>query len=250
MKTIAIIPARMGSQRLPGKPLIEVKGKPILQYVWDNITSSEVDFKIIATDDEKILKAVESFGGRAMLTKSSHQNGSERCTEVLEQYPDFDIVLNIQGDEPMVNNRIVTALLNPFKEDPLVEVSTLKTPLHLSIASDPNIVKVVTDSQGFALYFSRSIIPYEREHGTNQKESKSRTNTVFKHLGFYAFKKNCLLEYVNLAPTPLENIEKLEQLRLLENGKKVFVSECHEQLVDINTQKDVEKFQELLEHTL
>lgn len=234
MKTIAIIPARLNSERLPNKPLLKVAGKPIIQHVWDNLLSPLLDNKIVATDSEDIFKTVIDFGGKAIMTNPNCSNGTERCAEVAKKFEDYDLVVNVQGDEPMVNNKIIEKLVNPFLHNPKLVFSTLKTEIGEEEANNPHVVKVVSDKNGFALYFSRSKIPFVRETNKDLK--------YFKHLGFYAFKREFLLDYVKQAPTFLEKMEKLEQLRILENGEKIFVADCHEKLIDINTPEDLEKF--------
>lgn len=237
-KTIAIIPARMGSTRLPDKPLIKVRGKPIIQYVWENCISPLIDFKIVATDDHRILEVVKNFGGEVMMSHPNHPNGSSRCAEVIEKFPDYEWIINVQGDEPMVNEKVIHALLHPFQRLAKTEVTTLKAPISHDEAGNPNVVKVVTDEQGYALYFSRAQIPYSRNQRTKP--------LYYKHLGFYAFRRKSLLEYVQMPPSSLENIEQLEQLRLVEARKPIYVSEYHGELIDINTEKDLKKFRERL----
>jgi 3-deoxy-manno-octulosonate cytidylyltransferase (CMP-KDO synthetase) len=239
MKILAIIPARMNSTRLPGKPLLKVNGKTIIQHVWDNLQSPLLDYKIIATDDKKILETVKAFNGQAILTKTYHKNGSERCCEVIKLFPEYDLILNIQGDEPMVNEKIIKKLVTPFLKNPQLLVSTLKKKIDSTTALDSNVVKVVTDQQGYALYFSRARIPFIKN------ESDSAKIQYYKHLGFYGFKKDYLLRYIKTTPSLLENIEKLEQLRILENNHKIFVEEYNGELIDINTIADLQKFKKL-----
>ncbi len=234
LKVLAVIPARLASTRLPNKPLILVKGKPLIYYTYHNLRSPFIDKKIVATDSEKIIAKVEEFGGEAILTKNSHPNGSERVAEVAEKFNDYDIILNIQGDEPMVSGEAIEKLLIPFTLRKEIVMTTLKTKISFSEAQNPNTVKVVTSKENLAIYFSRSPIPYYAKEETQKM--------YYKHLGLYAFRRDYLFRYIQLPSSFLEKAESLEQLRVLENHDSIYVDELAEDLIDINTKKDIERF--------
>lgn len=215
MKAAGIIPARYASTRLPGKPLADLGGKPVIQHTYER-ASRALDLVIVATDDVRILEAVQAFGGRAQMTRPDHACGSERVAEVAETLQ-ADVIVNVQGDEPFIDPRMIRQALAPFAEDPGVVVTTLSRGiadgdiLHL-----PGTVKVVTDRHGDALYFSRSLIPYPRHR---------EFCAWGEHVGLYAYRRDFLLEFVQWPPTPLEQAESLEQLRILENGYPIRVVE-------------------------
>lgn len=234
MNAYAIIPARYASVRFPGKPLALLKGKPIIQHVFENVSASQLFSEVfVATDDMRIAHAVETFGGSFILTASDLPSGTDRvaaCTEHLE--PDA-IIVNVQGDEPLICREPLAKLLNAF-EDEGVQMASLMT--HLTCLEDlpnPNLVKVVVDSFGNALYFSRSILPYYREPVPNP--------CYFRHIGVYAFRKFALDRFVALPVGKLEQIEKLEQLRALENGMKIRMVETDYQGLGVDTPEDLER---------
>jgi 3-deoxy-manno-octulosonate cytidylyltransferase (CMP-KDO synthetase) len=254
VKTVAIIPARYASTRLPGKPLIMIKGKPLIQYVYERVKASSVQQVIVATDDERIVAAVRGFGGEAILTAPSHQSGTERVAEVAACI-DADVVVNCQGDEPLIPPEAIDKAVEPFRQDPAIMVTTLITPLESGTdLSNPHVVKVTVDHDGFALYFSRSPIPYprnlleeidERAHeGTYRikKLSKKELEGYWQHIGLYAFRREFLLKLTALPPSPLEKQEKLEQLRILENGYKIKTVICSTPSIGIDTPEDAERF--------
>ena len=258
MKTIAIIPARYRSTRLPGKPLIEIKGKPLIQYVYERVKASSVQQVIVATDDERIVAAVKGFGGKAVLTSPHHRSGTERVAEVTADM-DVDIVVNVQGDEPLIQAEDIDKAMAPFSHDPSMRVTTLITPLtNGADLYNPHVVKVVVDHDGFALYFSRSPIPYPRD--TLQKAGdaplkkieiikqldKKEIKGSWQHIGLYAFRRDFLLELTALPPSFLEKQEGLEQLRILENGYKIKTVVCSSPSIGIDTPEDVEQFRSLL----
>ena len=208
MKIIAIIPARFDSTRFPGKPLAILGNKPIIHHVYERAFGSGLFAEVIvATDDQRIFEAVDDFGGKVALTSKKHQSGSDRVAEICAK-TDCDVVVNIQGDEPFISKKPLIKLISVF-ENPNIEVASLMHKLKLEI-EDPNQVKVVCDNNNFALYFSRSEIPHARDGGT--------AADIYKHLGFYAYKKSFLDTISALPNSILESVEKLEQLRVLEYG--------------------------------
>jgi 3-deoxy-manno-octulosonate cytidylyltransferase (CMP-KDO synthetase) len=234
LKVLGIIPARYSSSRFPGKPLIDLKGKTMIQRVYEGaIKSHRIDKLIVATDDERIFNEVKRFGGEVMITSNLHSNGTERCLEVLSSFPDFDIVINIQGDEPLVQFEQLDTLLQVF-DDASVEIATLgiKTK-EIDEIDNPNRIKIVTDHQNNALYFSRSKIPFER----NSTEDFS----FLRHIGLYAFRTNTLREISHFPISNLEEIESLEQLRWLYFGKKIKVVETEIETPNIDTPEDLQK---------
>jgi 3-deoxy-manno-octulosonate cytidylyltransferase (CMP-KDO synthetase) len=215
MKVVGIIPARYGSTRLPGKPLKELGGKLVIQRTYEQARQA-LDHVIVATDDKRVLEAVESFGGTAMMTRKEHSCGSERVAEVAAKL-DVEIVVNIQGDEPFIEPAMIKAAVEPLLRDPDVDMATLSRPIYdKSLLEVPSIVKVVTDLHHNALFFSRSLIPYPRHREFCRWQ---------EHVGLYVYRKRFLLAYVRWSPTPLEQAESLEQLRVLEHGHKIRVVE-------------------------
>jgi 3-deoxy-manno-octulosonate cytidylyltransferase (CMP-KDO synthetase) len=237
MKVVGVIPARHGSTRFPGKPLALILNKPMIQHVYEQVSKSKLlDSVVVATDHEEIKAVVEGFGGQAVLTSKSHETGSDRIEEVASKV-EGDFFVNVQGDEPLIRPELIDALVSAAKESP-TSVITAKTKIQNEedIAS-PNVVKVVTDTNGNALYFSRSAIPYNRA----QKE-----HTYFKHLGIYLYPKNILSQFVKLPQSSLEEIEMLEQLRLLENGFTIKVVETNYDAVGVDTPEDIQKVENIL----
>lgn len=232
MKKLAIIPARYASSRFPGKPLIDLAGKTMIQRVLEGVTNSNhFDEVVVATDHQKIADHVESIGGKAILTKASHESGTDRCGEVIENYPDFDIVVNIQGDEPLVDAEQLRLLIAAF-EDNSVEIATLGSPkITIADINDSNRIKIVLNHKSDALYFSRSPIPYER----NKEEYP-----FLKHIGLYGFRAKTLNKLVQLEPTLLEKTESLEQLRWMYYGYNIRVVETDIETPNIDTPEDVE----------
>ena len=240
MKCIAIIPARYASTRFPGKPLVEINGKPMVQHVYERAMSSEL-FKrvIVATDDERIQSTVLDFGGEAVMTNSGHQSGTDRCGEAIYGVNEsFDVVVNIQGDEPFIHASQLTELVNLFKTTP-AQIGTLKKSIsNVDDVFNPNVVKVVSGSDKRALYFSRNPIPFVRDA---EKETWLNKHTFFKHLGLYGYRFEILKELVQLKPSALELSENLEQLRWLENGYQIFIAETHHESIGIDTPEDLSK---------
>ncbi|MBN1327612.1 MAG: 3-deoxy-manno-octulosonate cytidylyltransferase, partial [Candidatus Cloacimonetes bacterium] len=231
MKAIAVIPARYDSSRLPGKPLLKLDGKPIIQHVWQRVRDAELfDRIIIGTDDQRIYDQVVAFGGEVALTSKKHQSGTDRVAEVCQDI-DCDLVFNVQGDEPFISREPLKLLLDAFS-DPGVTVSSLMHTLRKEI-DNPDQVKVVCNNNNFALYFSRSRIPFLRD--------KKPDIQYWGHIGVYAFRREVLLQFVNLPLGMLEQIEKLEQLRMLENGIPIKMIETQYSGFGIDTPEDLEK---------
>lgn len=238
MKVLCVIPARYASTRLPGKPLALIAGKPMIQHVYMRACEAKLpDEVIVATDHEEVFAAVEAFGGKVVMTSSEHPSGTDRLAEVALKYNDVDVIINVQGDEPMIPPEIIDRLAKAFEVDPDLKMATMKVEMQESEYNDPAAVKVVTDSNGYALYFSRSLLPYPRNKVEGAK--------VYKHVGVYAYKRNFLLQYAALEPTELEKVESLEQLRVLENGYRIKVLESDFQGIGVDTPEDLVAINEL-----
>ena len=238
MKSICVIPARYSSTRLPGKPLKDICGKPMICRVWERANQAKsVAEVIVATDDERILQAVEKNHGRAMMTRADHKTGTDRLAEVAEKFPDAEVVVNVQGDEPLIEPSLIDELVAEFVKDKNLQMATVATELFdAEEMRNPNNVKVVLDKNNNALYFSRSLIPYPRNVGKSK---------VFKHIGIYAYRQNFLLDYAKMEPTPLEQSESLEQLRALENGFKIRVIKSSCRFVGVDTEEDLKLVNEI-----
>jgi 3-deoxy-manno-octulosonate cytidylyltransferase (CMP-KDO synthetase) len=226
MSIIAVIPARYGSTRFPGKSLISIKGKPMIQWVYERTQRSQLISRVVvATDDDRIMRAVTTFGGEAVMTSSSHQTGTDRIAEVTRKL-DCDIVVNVQGDEPLIQPEMIDQAIQPLINDASIPMGTLcKKIERREEAFDPNVVKVVFDKNNFALYFSRAPIPWDRDHWSSKGPlaELALTGTMYKHVGLYVYRRDFLLAYAALPQTALEQTEKLEQLRALEHGHKIKV---------------------------
>lgn len=234
MRTIAIIPSRYGSTRFPGKPLAIISNKPMIQWVYENVSGAEfLDAVYVATDDERICDCVQSFGGNVLMTASTHTCGTDRlaeCADILK-LEDEDIVLNIQGDEPLINPQMIMDLYSTFN-DPDVYMGTLKKLIeNEEELENPNVVKVINDENGDAIYFSRFCLPYERN---------GRKTNHYKHIGMYGYKTWFLKKYSKMKKTELEESESLEQLRVIENGLKIRVKETAFQTVGVDTPEQIE----------
>ncbi len=242
---IGIIPARYGSTRLEGKPLVDLKGKTMIQRVYEQ-TSKSLKNVLVATDDKRIEKVVKDFGGNVVMTSSGHSTGTNRCLEAYQIYTkqnniNFDVVLNIQGDEPLLVSDQITSLISCF-EIPDTKMATLVIPTKVGEDLDSGVF-VTFDKNMDALYFSRSIIPFVRDKNL---KNWTNINTFYKHVGMYGFKPKTLEEFANLEETSLEKSEKLEQLRWLENGNKIKVAITLHQSIPVDTAEDVEKVRKLL----
>ena len=233
MKVLCIIPARYNSTRLPGKPLADIAGKPMIWYVYKQackaVSPEEV---IVATDNVLVEEAVKSFGGKVMMTSVDHPSGTDRLAEVALAYTDVDVIVNVQGDEPMIPPTVIDELAEAFEKEPDLQMATLKTKMNEDEYNNPNAVKVVTDQNGYALYFSRSLMPFPRNEDAPEF-------VVYKHVGIYAYRRDFLLNYASMAPTPLEKVESLEQLRALEMGYRIKVIESNFQGIGIDTPEDL-----------
>ena len=234
MKTLCVIPARYASSRLPGKPLADIAGKPMIRHVYERACQAlRPDLVLVATDDDRVYNAVTSFGGQALMTSPDHPTGTDRLAEVAHAYQDYDIIINVQGDEPLIAPEVIDRLASVFDEEPGLTMATLATVMAEEEYDQPGAVKVVTDLQGYALYFSRSHIPFPRV--TVDKLP------VYKHIGIYAYRRDFLLTYAALAPTPLERTESLEQLRALEHGYRIKVLITDFQSIGVDTPEDLDK---------
>lgn len=246
MKFIAIIPARYASTRFPGKPLALLGGKPVIQRVYEQV-AGVLDDAVVATDDRRIYDAVLAFGGKAEMTSTEHRSGTDRCWEAYrKQGGAYDVVVNVQGDEPFIRPAQLEALKRCF-DDPETQIATLVKPFAendgLEALENPNSPKVVLDGRSRALYFSRSVIPYLR--GVDRTEWLRR-HTYYKHIGIYAFRTEVLREVTALPQSPLELAESLEQLRWLENGYRIGVGITNFDTVGIDTPEDLERAERFL----
>ncbi len=248
MKTSAVIPARYRSTRFEGKPLADILGKPMIQHVYEGVRQSKlIDEVIVATDDQRILEAVKSFGGKAIMTSATHFTGTDRVAEVAKNLKS-EIIVNVQGDEPLIKGSIIDKAIRPLLTDDTLHMSTLMTRIEeVRDWLNPHIVKVVVDQKNFALYFSRSPIPFPRDLNIGRLESnpfgtsRPLPKRVFKHIGVYVFRKKFLLNFSKMKPTPLEKLEKLEQLRALENGYRIKVTPVNYEPICVDTPEDLEK---------
>ncbi|HCE42276.1 MAG TPA: 3-deoxy-manno-octulosonate cytidylyltransferase [Lentisphaeria bacterium] len=240
MKSAAIIPARYGSTRFPGKVLADLEGKPIIKWVYEKASASTADYVFVATDDEKVFNAVEAFGGKAVMTSPSHPSGTDRIYEaVAKKCPDADIIINVQGDEPLLPSSVIDTLITKMKADSAIEMATVAVPSERAeIASNPNIVKAVVDKNGFALYFSRAPAPFLREGGVDMP--------LYRHWGIYAYRRKTLERFIALPESDLEKCEKLEQLRALENGIRIYVVIADCRSIGVDTPEDLETVKNFL----
>lgn len=253
MEIAAIIPARYGSTRFEGKPLADILGKPMIQWVYEGVCQSKlIGEVIVATDDERILEAVKGFGGKAVMTSPGHPSGSDRVAEVARKLK-ARIIVNVQGDEPLIKGTIIDKAIQPLLKDPDLSMSTLITRIEeVKDWLNPHIVKVVVDEKGFALYFSRSPIPFPRDLQIDRLESnpfgtkRPLPKKVFKHIGVYIYDRAFLLRFSKMKPTPLEKLEKLEQLRILEKGYRIKVVPVQYEPVCVDTPEDLLKVISLL----
>jgi 3-deoxy-manno-octulosonate cytidylyltransferase (CMP-KDO synthetase) len=246
MKTIAIIPARYASTRFPGKPLAILGGKPVIQRVYEQVTTV-LDEAYVATDDERIYNKVQEFGGRVVMTSPNHKSGTDRIEEAVQKIgTDADIIINVQGDEPFIHPSQIEALIKCF-DDPTTQIATLGKPFdndaNISLLDNPNSPKIVVDNNSFALYFSRSVIPFIRGVEHNQWLGKY---PFLKHLGIYAYRTQVLHEITRLPQSSLELAESLEQLRWLQNGYRIRVGTTNIETVGIDTPEDLQRAEDYL----
>jgi 3-deoxy-manno-octulosonate cytidylyltransferase (CMP-KDO synthetase) len=249
---IAVIPARYGSTRFPGKSLAMIKDKPMIQWVYERTKLSKlVQRVIVATDDDRILKAVRSFGGEAVMTSAAHATGTDRIAEVAGNVP-CDLVVNVQGDEPLIQPQMIDQAISPLEGDPSIPMGTLCRKItDRAEAFDSNVVKVVFDEKGFALYFSRAPIPWNRDQwaGKNSFSDLALAGPLYKHIGLYVYRRDFLLQYAGMPQTALENIEKLEQLRALERGYRIKVTVTEHESFGVDIPGDLGKILNRLEES-
>lgn len=234
MKILCVIPSRIGSERLPRKPLLPLNGKPMIQWVYENAKKSPIISNVIvATDSEEIAKVVRNIGGEVFISDSPFETGSDRVAAVAAFYPEMEVIINLQGDEPFVTAPMLAELIAPYLQHRAPDMTTLARPLNMDTHySEPSTVKVITDMAGNALYFSRSPIPY--------LENKTLEVPVYHHIGLYAFRREFLQLYTKLPRTPLEQAERLEQLRALEHGYRIQVCITQNKTLEINTHEEYE----------
>ena len=243
----AIIPARYHSTRFPGKPLALLLGRPMIQHVYERVSTAElVDRVIVATDDQRILETVRAFGGEAMLTRSDHSTGTDRLAEVAASL-DSDLIVNIQGDEPMIHPQMIDQALRPLVDSPALQMGTLAARLtRIEDFYNPNVVKVVRDTAGFALYFSRAPIPWPRDIDRSKLAACLPQLDLWRHIGLYVYRRSLLLDYPGWPETPLEKLERLEQLRALERGIRLYVAETQWDSHGVDTPTDLERVEVLM----
>ena len=239
-QTAIIIPARYGSSRLEGKPLLKANNKPIIQWVWEKASKCPlVDRVIVATDDERIFNACKEFGAEVEMTSTEHKSGSDRIAEVASRHPEIGYIINLQGDEPLIEQANIELVIKGVLEDEKADISTLLREIKdEEEAQNPNLVKCVFDVNNYAMYFSRSKIPYERNTGKSK---------IYGHLGIYGYKREALFKMTQLPQTTYEMAESLEQLRALQNGMKIKVAIVDNIPVGIDTMEDFEKFKKMVE---
>ena len=239
-QTAIIIPARYGSSRLEGKPLLTANNKPIIQWVWEKASACPLaDRVIVATDDERIFNACKAFGAEVEMTSASHKSGSDRIAEVAQRHPEIEYIINLQGDEPLIEESNIELVIKGVKEDENADISTLVRKItDEKDITNPNLVKCVFDSNHYAMYFSRSKIPFER--GNNKGE-------FYGHLGIYGYKREALFRMTKLPQSMCEISESLEQLRALQNGMKIKVAIVNNIPVGIDTMEDFEHFKSMIE---
>lgn len=238
MEVVGIIPARLAAVRLPNKPLLDIAGKPMIWWVWHNAKQAKtLDEVMVATPDEEIAEVVRGFGGVAVMTSPKHRSGTERLAEAAQNLS-ADIIVNIQGDEPLMPPEHIDAVARPLLEDPSLPMSSLMCPATEEEKDKPTVVKVVVDRMDNALYFSRSRIPYPRD--------PSAPAIVYKHLGIYAYRRDFLLQYATMEPTPLERMEVLEQLRVLENGYRIRMVRVEQTSIGVDTEEDLNRVRAII----
>jgi 3-deoxy-manno-octulosonate cytidylyltransferase (CMP-KDO synthetase) len=247
VKATAIIPARYGSTRFPGKPLALINGLPMIQHVCRRVSKAKmVDRVVVATDDVRIVAAVESFGGDVVLTRSDHPTGTDRLAEVALNI-DSELIVNVQGDEPLINPKMVDQAIAPLVKNSHIKMGTLAGKIdQLDDFYSPNVVKVVKDQQGLALYFSRAPIPWPRDLNSEQLAKSLPQLGLLRHIGLYVYRRDLLLDYPSWSKTPLENLENLEQLRALERGIKLYVAETEFSCHGVDTPADLERVAALM----
>jgi 3-deoxy-manno-octulosonate cytidylyltransferase (CMP-KDO synthetase) len=244
MSYTVVIPARYGSTRLPGKPLLDIGGKPMIQRVWEQACGSSAGAVVVATDDERIAEAVESFGATACMTSTEHPSGTDRLQEVASKLGlgDDEIVVNVQGDEPLIPPAVIDQVADNLANNAQAGMATLCEPIEdVHTLTNPNVVKVVSDANGMALYFSRATIPWPRDAFARDASAMPARGEWFRHIGIYAYRTRFLHEYVTWQPAPLELLESLEQLRALYNGVGIHVAPARAEVPGgVDTQADLD----------
>ena len=245
MKVAALIPARYGSTRFPGKPLALLRGKPMIQHVYERTRSVRgLHLVLVATDDERIAQTVNAFGGQVIMTRADHPTGTDRLAEVAQGL-DAEIIVNVQGDLPFFPPGMVEDAVQALTRARAAVMSTVKTPIWgLTEWNNPNVVKVVTDREGIALYFSRSPIPFRRDRQISSEEQRSVLG--YRHIGLYVYRREFLFTFTRLPRTELEQAEQLEQLRALEWGYKISVSETERPTIEVDTPEDLQRAEETM----
>lgn len=245
MKTVCIIPARYASSRFPGKPLARIAGKPMIQWVYERATQAKNLHRVlVATDNESIQQVVQSFGGQVVLTNPDLPSGTDRVAAVAKDI-DADVIINLQGDEPFISPQLLDEMIEPFRNPSISMLTPIKKIESNEDLENPNLVRVVKDKFNRALYFTRSVIPYVRDA---QRQAWLDKHIFFKHIGIYAYRKAFLLQLTELPPSSLEIAERLEQLRVLENGYALHTIETDYTSVSVDTENDLEKINELIKH--
>lgn len=244
-RVVAIIPARYGSLRLPAKPLADICGKPMVQHVYERAAKATlINAVLVATDDERIASVVRGFGGHAVMTPESLQTGTDRIAYVARSLPDADIVVNVQGDEPLIEPAMIDEAVEPLTLDASINMGTLvRRIVDNAELTNPGIVKVVCDRDGNGLYFSRSPLPFGRDIPQNEW---LENHAYYKHIGLYVFRREFLSKFTGMAQTPLESTEKLEQLRVLENGYKIRCAVTSFDSIPVDTAEDLEKVRAIM----
>jgi 3-deoxy-manno-octulosonate cytidylyltransferase (CMP-KDO synthetase) len=252
MAVVAIIPARYGSTRLPGKPLAKIGGKPMIQHVYESTSKAKgLDRVLVATDDRRVEEAVRHFGGDVVMTSKDHASGTDRLAEVARTIK-AEWFVNVQGDLPFIQSETITRAVRPMRRDRTLPMGTVRTPIRDEAEwRNPNVVKVVTDAKGFALYFSRAAIPFPRNHLSPARAQRLGPEDGgkiwgYRHLGLYVYRRDFLLKFARLKPTLLEQTESLEQLRALAYGHRIFVADVDDDSVEIDTPADLEKAENYL----
>jgi 3-deoxy-manno-octulosonate cytidylyltransferase (CMP-KDO synthetase) len=240
VSAIAIIPARYQSTRLPGKALADIAGRPMIEHVYRRAASAaSISRVIVATDDPRILEAVQGFGGDAVMTSASHQSGTDRLAEVAATL-ECDVIVNVQGDEPLLSPDTIDAAVAPFSTDPSLEMSTLRRPIvDAAELQNPNVTKIVVDQNGFAMYFSRAPIPFTRDGDPRVR--------AWAHIGLYVYRRETLLRLARLPQTAMERAEALEQLRALEHGIRIKAIETTHDSIGVDTREDLDRVRALLD---
>lgn len=246
-RVVAIVPARYASTRLPGKALAVIAGKPMIEHVYRRASdAARVNAVVVATDDERIAEAVEAFGGLAVMTRASHETGTDRLAEVAASLAS-DIIVNVQGDEPMIDAHAIDACVQALLDHPDDVMSTARRALEDHEADNPSVVKVVVDRHDVALYFSRAAIPFDRDRRAGAGDHAALPTRRWAHLGLYAYRRSFLLTMASLAPTPLEQTERLEQLRVLEHGYRIRCVETRSHSVGVDTPDDLARVRQLMD---